>query len=380
MCFRGRGGESEKPHALGGLKGLLHSSDYVVGNLETPVAHAIDAAGHQTGRYQFVVPADFARIVREAGVTHVSVANNHCLDQGFEGLLETLRCVKEVGLVPVGARERPGEPAYAVLEKGGIRVGLAASTYGTNTMENKVWLTRSQAWHLNLSQNQELSSPLVRRLFKRRSKWYYRWKRLTNREAENWFDRKEFSWGKRRALAREMKGVRRKVDFLVAYPHVGGQHRLKPMQSVRRAYDWFFRHGADAVIGNHEHCVQPAEFMKGRMAAFCLGNTLSALGVDCRVGDECMENLSIALHQYVEREACGPLSVRYTFSVVKTYKDGDGAYHTRPMHELIAEAADEGARRALIDELNAIGSRFTGREWAAAEPMEAEHQFTPPTQ
>lgn len=105
-------------------------------------------------------------------------------------------------------------------------------------------------------------------------------------------------------------------------------------------------------------------------------------GADCRVGlldcqgfllhkNECAKtsvwNLSIALHQYVEREACGPLSVRYTFSVVKTYKDGDGAYHTRPMHELIAETADEGARRALIDELNAIGSRFTGREWAAAE-------------
>ena len=372
MCFRGRGGESENPHALGGLKGLLHSSDYVVGNLETPVARAIDAAKHQTGRYRFVVPPDFARIVRETGVTHVSVANNHCLDQGFEGLLETLRCVKEAGLTPVGARERPGEPAYAVLEKGGIRVGLAASTYGTNAMENKVRLSRTQARHLNLTQNQELSSPLVRRLFERRSKWYYRWKKLTNREAEDWFDRKEFSWGKRRALAVEMREARRKVDFLVAYPHVGGQHRLKPMQSVRRAYDWFFRHGADAVIGNHEHCVQPAEFMKGRMAAFCLGNTLSALGVDARAGDECMENLSIALHQYLEREACGPLSVHYTFSVVKTYKDRNGAYHTRPMHELIAEAADDGARRALINELNIIGRRFLGREWAAAEPAAAE--------
>lgn len=116
MCFSGRGIESENPHALGGLKELLHSADYVVGNLETPVARAIDAAKHQTGRYRFVVPLDFAKIVREAGVTHVSAVNNHCLDQGFEGLLETLRCVKEAGLVPVGGRERPGEPAYAVLK------------------------------------------------------------------------------------------------------------------------------------------------------------------------------------------------------------------------------------------------------------------------
>lgn len=324
MCFRGRGAESENPHALGGLKELLHSSDYVVGNLETPVARAIDAAEHQTGRYRFVVPADFAKIVRESGVTHVSVANNHCLDQGFAGLLETLRCVKEAGLVPVGGREKPEEPAYAVLEKDGISVGLAASTYGTNTMENKVWLTRSQASHLNLSQNQELSSPLVRRLFERRSKWYYRWKKLTNREAENWFDREEFSWRKRRSLAREMREIKRKVDFLVAYPHVGGQHRLEPMQSVRRTFNWFFRHGADAIIGNHEHCVQPAEFNGDRLAAFCLGNTLSALGVELRVGDECMENLSIALHQYVEREASGPLSVRYTFSGSRRTRTGTG--------------------------------------------------------
>lgn len=45
------------------------------------------------------------------------------------------------------------------------------------------------------------------------------------------------------------------------------------------------------------------------------------------------------------------------------------------MHELIAEAANESARRALIDELNIIGSRFTRREWAATEPMEAEQPF-----
>lgn len=93
-----------------------------------------------------------------------------------------------------------------------------------------------------------------------------------------------------------------------------------------------------------------------------------------------MEDMSIALHQYVERKADGPLDVRYPFSVVKTYKDVDGAYHTRPMHELIAEAADEGTRGALIGELNTIGSRFTGREWAAAEPTAAEHQFIPPAQ
>ncbi len=242
-------------------------------------------------------------------------------------------------------------------------------------MKNKVWLTRSQASHLNLTQNQELSSPLVRRLFERRSKWYYRWKRLTNREVEDWFDREEFSWGKQRILAREMKEIRRRVDFLVAFPHVGGQHRLQPMRRARRLYNWFFRRGADAVIGNHEHCVQPAEFMKDRMAAFCLGHTLSSLGVDIRVGDECMENLSIALLQYVETEACGQLSVRYTFSVVKTYKDSAGAYHTRPMHELIAEAADEGERGTLIDELNIIGGRFLGRKWVAAEPAAAEHPF-----
>ena len=109
---------------LAGLKGFLSGSDFVVANLESPISHEATSGSHQLAKYRFVTPYEVAEQVRDAGVTHVSVCNNHSIDQGFGGLMTTLDCVREAGLVPLGACRELSDPTYAVLERDGIRVAV----------------------------------------------------------------------------------------------------------------------------------------------------------------------------------------------------------------------------------------------------------------
>lgn len=88
-----------------------------------------------------------------------------------------------------------------------------------------------------------------------------------------------------------------------------------------------------------------------------------------------MGNYSIMLHQYIHRNAVGRPVVRYTFSVAKTFEGKDGAIHTRPLRELIAETKDASSRRALVTDLNTIGSRFTACSRVQGAPCAPEHEF-----
>lgn len=379
MCLRDEKFRCREVHYLEGLHFMLQQSDFVVANLETPLTRDEYRGSLISGKNRFVSPVRMAVQIKRAGVTHVSVANNHCLDQGFDGLMETLDCLEMVGLPAIGARRYAAAPTYAVLEKYGIRVGIISSTYGTNTIENRNWMTPAQALHLNMSQNQELSHPFMRKLYFRRWRWYMRWMRLVNPEAEAWFDRREFSCAKRRALAKEIARLKQEEhpDLIVAFPHSGGQHRAEPMKSVRLLYRWFFRRGVAAVIGHHEHLIQRTEWVRGRLAAYCLGNAVCPPDMGLNAPEK-HENCSVLLHQYVNRRGDGSIHLRYAFSIVQTYVAPDGCICTRPFHELIAESREEEERGRLIALLNLLGSRFLGRSWCAESPTDSEHPIVMP--
>lgn len=121
---------------LENISSLLNESDFVIANLECPISRNFGTGAHTTGRYRFVAPVQFAEAIKNAGVTHVSVANNHCLDQQFEGLLETMDALNEIDLPYIGGKRQKSDDGFCILEKNDIRVGIISSTYGTNAMKN----------------------------------------------------------------------------------------------------------------------------------------------------------------------------------------------------------------------------------------------------
>lgn len=64
-------------------KKLIEQSDFVVGNLETPLAGK--QAGYTNTHLRFNAPDEYVDALLDAGVKLVSTANNHTFDRGYEG-------------------------------------------------------------------------------------------------------------------------------------------------------------------------------------------------------------------------------------------------------------------------------------------------------
>ena len=86
--------------AFAPIADTLASSDLTLLNLETPVTQRGSA---EPKRYLFRTDERAVTALRTAGVDAVSLANNHTLDYGREGLSDTLDATKAGGLAAFGA-------------------------------------------------------------------------------------------------------------------------------------------------------------------------------------------------------------------------------------------------------------------------------------
>lgn len=102
---------------------VLSAADAAVVNLET----AVGAGGtpQPDKQFTFQAPPSLLSALDEGGVDVVSLANNHALDHGIQGLSETLRHADDAGLHAVGAGP-DASAAYepAVLDLGRRRVAV----------------------------------------------------------------------------------------------------------------------------------------------------------------------------------------------------------------------------------------------------------------
>ncbi|KAB8078184.1 hypothetical protein BDV29DRAFT_197265 [Aspergillus leporis] len=94
---------------------LLHNSDLTLINLETAATTVDEPWPDKVFNYR-MHPANLAAL-QEAKVNFVNLANNHTLDFGVEGLLETIRAVKELGVAYAGVGDEPGGRAVLSLPK-----------------------------------------------------------------------------------------------------------------------------------------------------------------------------------------------------------------------------------------------------------------------
>lgn len=59
---------------------------------------------------------------------------------------------------------------------------------------------------------------------------------------------------------------------VISMPHMGTEYRATADEKRETLYRSMIDHGADSVIGNHPHWVQPTEAYKGKLIAYSMGN------------------------------------------------------------------------------------------------------------
>jgi len=113
---------------LKGIKEQLTNYDFVVANLETPLCNVTRAVGPKSAHIR--APVENIEILNFLGVTHVTLANNHMGDYGYEGFSETKRTLDAAGIEWFGCDGR-----QARLHKGNDKAALLGfCAYNTNPL------------------------------------------------------------------------------------------------------------------------------------------------------------------------------------------------------------------------------------------------------
>ena len=207
-----------------GIDSVFRAAQVVVGNLECP-ATKIEAPVFK--QYIFRGEPEWLDTLRQHGITHLNLANNHSIDQGREGLMDTKRNIVAAGMVPIGAGANMQEASEPVLLADKPRkVWLVPSL--RLALENYAYLPDKPCV------SQEPTDSLLNRVFRLR-------------QADS-------------------------TAVIIVSLHWGGEHTLQPVPLQRHTAHQLILAGADALVCHHTHTLQTIEEFRGKNIYYSIGN------------------------------------------------------------------------------------------------------------
>lgn len=221
--------------------------DYSVANLETTLGG--DGYPYQ-GYPDFNCPDEIVEAAKDAGIDMLLTANNHCSDTTTDGILRTVKRVREMGLTPLGTQLSDDEPKYAVVDIGGIQAGMMAYTYATSEIDGRP----------SLNYEPEVTQVgLVN---------YY-----TEGNLEKFYSEVQ-------SLLTQMRSAGAEITMM--YIHWGTEYSLQADFAQRTIAQKLCDMGVDVIVGGHPHVVEPMELLTSTVDSahktvviYSLGNAVS---------------------------------------------------------------------------------------------------------
>ena len=206
------------------IDSVFRAAQVVVANLECP-ATKIEAPVFK--RYIFRAEPEWLQTLRQHGITHLNLANNHSIDQGREGLTDTRQNIEKAGMTPIGAGNNMSEAVQPVLlADSPRRVWLVASL--RLALENYAYLPDKPCV------SQEPMDSLLARVADLR--------------------------------------LQDSTAVIIVSLHWGGEHTLRPVPRQRLDAHRLIDAGADILVCHHTHTLQTVEDYRGHAIYYSLGN------------------------------------------------------------------------------------------------------------
>ena len=252
-----------------GIDAVFRSAQVVVGNLECPVTK-IEAPVFK--QYIFRGEPEWLETLHQHGITHLNLANNHSIDQGREGLLDTKRNIEASGMIPIGAGANMTEASQPVL--------LAEQP-------RKVWLVPS----LRLALENYAYLP----------------------------DQPCVSQESMDSLLERVHRLRKadSTAIIIVSLHWGGEHTLQPVPRQRQEAHQLILAGADVLVCHHTHTLQTIEDFHGKSIYYSIGNFIFDQQKPLN-SQACIVRLSIKKDDFIvetfpiEIRQCVPFLVNHT--------------------------------------------------------------------
>lgn len=197
---------------FGNTGDTLASVDLVIANLEGPITDQATvsetSALGSRDNYIFTFDPSVARLLHEEHINVVNLGNNHSLNFGKEGIIQTKGYLSEAGVEYFGSPLSLDE-RFLIRDIRGTRIAFV--------------------------------------------------------------NYNEFVWqGKEKALA-DIAEARAKADVVILYTHWGTEY-VPVTEKMKHLAREFVDAGVDLIIGSHPHVVQETEVYQGKTIYYSLGN------------------------------------------------------------------------------------------------------------
>lgn len=188
----------------------VEKGDIAIGNLETTLAGKdVGYSGYPT----FNSPEELGVAIKNIGVDIVSTANNHCMDKGSKGVVNTLDNLDQIGISHTGTnRTKEEQDTILVKEVNGLKIAFLSFTYGTNGIN----IPSGKEYLVNLIDKDLILEQI--------------------------------------GLAKEQN-----PDIICASMHWGIEYAQKQNKEQEQLADLLFKNGVDIILGNHAHVIEPME-------------------------------------------------------------------------------------------------------------------------
>ena len=364
---------------------LIEEADYVICNLETPLAG--EEAGFTHTLFSFNTPDSFVDSIKGAGISLVTTANNHCLDRGFEGLIRTVEVLEDKNIPYFGTWKRvedKKEAAYFML--GEQKIALISCTYGTNFALNHCKLSIGEEEHIQLlhAHNEPVykkkgvntKRTFLKRVWRKFLRMFSEENRTrilrtlgmtynTPREddyldmvtAKPYFE----------SLRENIRKAKQNADLVIFFPHVGGQFNINPGDFTKYTFEQSIKAGCDAIIASHPHIVQKAE-MRGNVPCYYSIGNFSMSPNSVYLLNEHLPDYGLAVHLYIDNKKIQ----KTTFSILKIVEEKRKMLTVWPIDKYYAEC-NEKEQRKVEEHIKQIYQTVTGDK--IAENL-IRHEYT----
>ncbi len=200
---------------------IIQNADIAITNLESPLLEEGQPI-KKTGP-NLKSPTKSIEAIKFGGFDMVTLANNHMMDYGKEGLFSTIQVCEKNNVRHVGAGSNLEEAKrIEYFDIKGSRIAFI------NCCENE-WST-TQGDYPGCNPLSEVS------------------------------------------LFYQIKDAKDSADYVILIIHGGHETYEYPSPRMKQLYRWFIDLGVDAVIGHHTHCFSGYEIYKEKPIVYSLGN------------------------------------------------------------------------------------------------------------
>ncbi|MFI5236347.1 MAG: CapA family protein [Ignavibacteriales bacterium] len=215
------------------VREYLSTPDLTIGNLETVIAG--EGKGY-SGYPYFNAPDDFVYALKKAGFDLLITANNHALDQGWNGVTRTIEVINQNNVHRTGTfTSQEDRDSLRIFLVNSIKIAFLAYTENTNGLP----MPKGKDFVINL-----IDENLIRKDIRK---------------------------------ARE-----KNVDVVLVHLHYGPEYNREPSEYQKEIVSKIIALGADIIIGGHPHVIQPFHYFKTNntkmdsgFIAYSMGNFIS---------------------------------------------------------------------------------------------------------